>query len=183
MNMTIILSLLVANPGPPSAEKIGFSVIGGGMTSAAKSETLCLCRNEKQLKKALGDMGITEEVQWPGDLGKGVVIVAFLGQRRTGGYGLDPVGVYMVDYNASHSSWNVMWNDVIARLLEQDGIDPATVPPAPISKVRDAVMVIREICPPKDAMVMQMITSPYIILAVPGNNLMCVHVRFVRCSQ
>ncbi len=44
--MTLMLTMLMANPGPPSAEKVGFSVIGGGMSSAALSETLCLCRNE-----------------------------------------------------------------------------------------------------------------------------------------
>ncbi len=181
--MSIALALLLANPGPPSAERIGFSVIGGGTVSSARSETLCLCRNEKQLKKAMAEMGITGEVRWPSGLGKGVVIIAFLGQRRTGGYGLDPVGVYMVDYNAAHVGWEMMWDMGITPLLEEDGIDPASVPPAPIDRVRDAVVVIRETCPPKDAMLTQMITSPYVILAVPDHKLMEVHVRFVRCSQ
>jgi len=181
--MTTLIMLTIANPGPPSAKRIGFSVIGGGMGSAAKSETLCLARNEKQLKKALSDMGIAEEIRWPGNLGKGVVIIAFLGQRRTGGYGMDPVGVYMVDYNASNSSWESVWDMGVKPLPEEDGIDSEAVPHAPISKVRDAVVVIKETCLPKDAMVIQMITSPYLVLAVPDYPLRQVHVRFVRCSQ
>jgi len=179
----IFALMLVANPGPPHATRIGFTVIGGGMNSAAKSETLCLARNEKQLRKALSDMGIAEEVRWPGNLGKGVVIIAFLGQRPTGGYGMEPVGVYMVDYNAASVSWDWVWEMGIKPLLVADGIDPETVPRAPISKVRDAIVVIRETCPPEDAMVIQMITSPYVILAVPEHSLRQVHVRFVRCSQ
>ncbi|MGB9590327.1 MAG: hypothetical protein ACP5QG_02435 [candidate division WOR-3 bacterium] len=47
--MAIMLALLLANPGPPHAEKIGFSVIGGGSISSALSETLCFCRNDKEL--------------------------------------------------------------------------------------------------------------------------------------
>ncbi|MEO0192695.1 MAG: protease complex subunit PrcB family protein [candidate division WOR-3 bacterium] len=181
--MSLVLSLLISNPGPPSAERIGFSVVGWGMVSSAKSETLCLCRNEKQLKKALKDMGINEDFGWPSGLGKGAVIIAFLGQRRTGGYGLDPVGVYRVDYNAARVSWEMVWDMAIVPLLEGDGIDPASVPTAPIDRPGDAVVVIRETCPPEGAMVIQMITSPYIILAVPDHKLREVHVRFVRCSQ
>lgn len=182
MYINIILSLLMANPGPPSAEKIGFSVIGGGMTSAAKSETLCLCRDEKQLKKTLEDMGITEEVQWPRDLGKGVVIVAFLGQRRTAGYAIEPVAVYSVFYNDAGVDGESIWNWEIKPMLSQDGLDTLLVPIVPIEDVGDAVLVAKEKCPPKGAMLAQVITSPFIILSLKYTDLKNIYLSMVACG-
>jgi len=180
--MSLFIAMLLANPGPPSAEKIGFSVVGSGMVSSAQSETLLLCRKEKDFRKALEEMGITGEFAWPTDLKKGAVIIAFLGKRPTGGYSIEPLSVYRVDYNSSHASWKQMWQEGIIPLLEADGIDPDAVPTADIEKVGDAVVVTKEICPDPGKMNIQMFTSPFVIIAVPGYSLKEVHVRIVRCS-
>jgi len=173
---------IIANAGPPGVEKVGFSVVLAGPFSKAERETVIVCRNSDELLKAISDFGISEKMNIMPDFPDVVIVMAFLGKRPTGGYAIEPLALYSVFYNEAGVDAENVWNWEVKPLLTQDGLDTLMVPLVPIDDVGDAVLVVREKCPPKGAMLTQVITSPYVIIEVPASKVRNLGLSLLKCK-
>ncbi len=165
----MILALtLVANPGPPSAMSMKYSVLSAGFQCSAKTETLVVCRNQAQLDSAVKQLGIRLADTVSVDFSNDMVLIVTGGEKPSAGYGLKDVGFYFVDYNKFGS---LVWDLSIKPFLAEDGVDTAALN-TPLSVYHwdegDALVAVRKQCPPPGALVAMMITHPYLVLKVPS---------------
>ncbi len=184
MTMTTLFTLFVfSNAGPPGVEKLNFSVVLAGPACKAEKETVIVCRNNDELIKAISQFGISEKMNIMPDFPDVVLVMAFLGKRPTAGYGIEPVAIYSVFYNEAGVDGESIWNWEVKPLLAQDGLDSTAAPMIPIDDKGDAVLVAREKCPPKGAMLAQVITSPYVIIEVPAAQVKTIGLSLIRCPK
>lgn len=184
MTMITFFTLFVfSNAGPPGVEKVNFSVILAGPFCKAERETVIVCRNSDELLKAISDFGISEKMNIMPDFQDAILIMAFLGKRPTAGYGIEPCAIYSVFYNEAGVDGQSVWEWEVNPLLALDGLDSAAVPVYPIDDVGDAVLVAKEKCPPKGAMLAQVITSPYVIIEVPADQVRTIGLSLIRCQR
>lgn len=181
--MTLAITLILYNVGPPGVEKVSFTTVLAGPTCKAEKETVVVCRNNDELMKAISGFGISEKMNIMADFPDVVIVMAFLGKRSTAGYAIEPVAIYSVIYNDAGVDGEAIWNWEIKPMLTQDGLDTLSVPVVPIENVGDAVLVAREKCPPKGAMLAQVITSPYVIIEVPAAQVKTIGLSLVRCPK
>jgi len=180
-SLTILFTL--SNAGPPGVDKVEFDVVLAAPVCSAERETVVICQNEDELIKAISEFGISEKMNIMPDFPDVIIVMAFLGKRPTAGYAIEPVAIYSVFYNDAGVDGESVWNWEVKPLLTQDGLDTLSVPMVSIKDKGDAVLVAREKCPPKGAMLAQVITSPYVIIEVPRANVTRIGLSLVRCSK
>ena len=181
--MNLLLTILLANPGPPGVDRVEFTTILAAPFCSAERETVVVCASEDDLIKAISDFGISEKMNIMTDFSQNLLVMAFLGKRSTAGYAIEPVAVYSVFYNEAGVNGNSIWKSEVVPLLESDGLDPEAVPVKPIEEEGDAVLVAREKCPAPGAMLAQVITSPYVIIEVPRAGIKKAVLSVARCPK
>ncbi len=162
-------------PLSPGAERLGTTVLMEGVYSSADKADFVVCRTQKDLDEAILKFGITQKKSITADFNSGVVCLGFLGKRSTGGYGLKARAAYYLPRGASGDGQGVL------SLLREDGLNPENLPLANLEE-GDALVVLKETCPPKDAMLAQVITSPFIILYLKVKNPANVYVSMIGCG-
>jgi len=175
---SLLSGTLTGDPGPSGAERVEITVLATGPNSSADGADFVVCRTQKELDEAILRFGITQKKTITADFGKGVVCLGFLGKRPTAGYGLKAKAAY---YLPSGGASNDPWGQDIVPLLSEDGLNPDNVPMAHLQE-RDAVVILQATCPPKDAMLAQVITSPFIILYLNLADPKNVYVTMVGCG-
>jgi len=189
----MILALLANMAPPPSAGALRFeiSVPLRGMYCLAQEETVVVCTSREELDSVLSRFGIGQDGDFAVDFTARVVLVAFLGRKATAGYSVEPVGAYEFYSNDQDlDPWKPLES-----LLKEDGVNPEDIGPDPdwhagenlTSLFMAHLVVLQEKCPPKWAMIPQVITSPWIMIEVKvsytGYTMDRLYLKVLSCEE